>query len=321
MVPAFEPGPEALLVGTTGATTGVAAEPRAAVTSIPPISTRATISTTGTTRSVGPARPTPRPTATTALAAGVARCSGELPADTGSRHLSAARPVVVSWLVLLDAQLEAAEAARFVAAITAGATASAGATVSAAPAIPATATILTAAAPVVTPALRRCHAIDRIVILATRDRAVRPLLTLEHAHEADLVEPVADDIERLDESGCPVGLNPQRARDGIADRIGLLFGGRVGGRGLGRRLRRCLGLPPRGVGRCVTRRIPGGAVGCIHRIIELRGGCTYVRATRGSACSSRLAQRERRELGERFHGTLATPKASETPGLRISDRG
>jgi len=226
---------EALLVAATAVATG------ATRTAIAAIATRAT-GTAGATRTTraaitaiatGATRATPRATTATALAAEIARRRRQLPADTGSRHLSAARPVVFFGLVFLCADLEAAEATGLVAAIAAGSTRPAAATTATvAAAIPAAAAV-TAPAIVAAPALCRCHAVDRVVVFAARDRAMGALFALEHAHQAHFVEAVADDVERFDQPGRAVGLDRQRARDRIDDRIRLLlgrgFGGRLGG--------------------------------------------------------------------------------------------
>jgi hypothetical protein len=233
----------------TSATSAVATEARAAITAIAAGATAATRAAgsarstvtavaTGPTRSAGSTRSTgaaSRSAATSTLAAEVARRRGELPADPGAWHLSATRPVVVFRLILLRAVHEATEAARLVASIAAGSTstststpASPAAAAAATVAAIATAAAVTAAAIVTAPALRRRHPIDGVVVLAARDRAVRPLLALEHAHEADLVETVADDIERLDHAGSPVRLDPQCAGDRVDDRIGFVLDRRVG---------------------------------------------------------------------------------------------
>lgn len=191
----------------------VAAESRAAVPAIASISTGTGVpaGATGPTRSTwstrtsGAARVAPRSTSTAALAAEVARGGGELPADAGPRHLSAARPVVVCGRVLREAHLEATEAARLVAAITSGASGAPAAAAISAVSAPTTVAAATVVAP---PALRRRHAIDGIVKLAARDRTVGPLLALEYAHEAHLVEPIANNIERFYQPRSPVGLNP-----------------------------------------------------------------------------------------------------------------
>jgi hypothetical protein len=266
-----------------------------------------------------------------------------LPPDPGARHLSAARPVIVLWLVFVRADLQAAEASRLVAAVAAGATGPP-ATTATSPAVPAASPVPTAAI-IATSALRRCDAIDCVVILTACDRAVGSLLALEHAHEAHFIKSVSNDIKCFDHPGGPVGLDGQCSGDRVDDRIRLLLGRRVRYRRItgrrSRRLRGCLGITGRRIRGCVTcrgvtcrgvtcrgvtcrgvtcRGITRSVLRCVHRIVELCGWCTHVRAARGGACSRRLAQGKRRELGERLHGRLATPKASETPGLRWSDR-
>jgi hypothetical protein len=257
-----------------------------------------------------------------------------LPADARARHLSASGPIVVARALFGGPDLEAAEAARLVATLSART-----ARASSAAAIAASASPAAAAAPVIAvaaAALGRHHAVDRIVKLAPRDRSVRALLALEHAHQAHLVEPIANNIERFDHARGPVGLDAQSARDRVGDRIGLGLGGDLTAaltaafarRSLCGRCRnldgrhRSFGLAARSdlstlgsLGRCITGGLRG-FVGSVHRIVELRGGCTHVRATCRGACSRRLAQGKRRELGEHLHGRLATPKPPEMPGLR-----
>ena len=132
------------------------------------------------------------------------------------------------------ADLEAAEAAGLVAAIAAGTTGPATATTATvAASIPTTAAV-TAPALVAAPALCRRHAVDRVVVFAARDRAMGALFALKHAHQAHFVEAVPDDVERFDQPGRAVGLDRQRARDRIDDRIRLLLSrglgrGRIGG--------------------------------------------------------------------------------------------
>src|SRR6185436_9759538 len=91
----------------------------------------------------------------------------------------------------------------------------------------------TAAAIVVAPAARRgSDAIDHVVKLAARDRTVRTLLALEHAHEPDLIDPVTDDVERFDQTRSAIGLHVQRSSDGrdrslvLLGRLGLRFSAR-----------------------------------------------------------------------------------------------
>jgi hypothetical protein len=216
-------------------TAGTAGTSRSTVTPI----------TTWTARTSGASRATGSTARATApLAAEIARRRGELPADAGAWHLAAARPVVVLRRFLGGAVHEAAQPPRLVAPIPPGAsgasaTATTAATTAATAAAVTAATAVAAASIVAAAPLRRRHAVDGVVELAARDRAVRPLLALEHANQANLVEPVADDVERLDHPGGPVRRDPHRARDRVGDRIGLLLdrriaGGRIGGIGGGR---------------------------------------------------------------------------------------
>jgi hypothetical protein len=322
---------ELLRLVTATVTTVTEATTRAR-TAIAPIATVAA-GTTGTTKPAGTARTTgatrtaratrtsrasTRATATAAFASEIARRRGELPADACARHLAATRPIVILGLVLRPAQLEAAQTARLVPPIAsrAAAIAVAASAIAAAPII---------ATAVAAPALGRGDAVDRVVELAAGDRAVRALLALEHADQADLVDAITNDIERFDHARGAVRLHTQRGGHRGDDRIGRLIRRRIGG-APGRRLGSCVaaGLAPGFPGlagfrrRLLLRGALLGALRGVHRRIELGGGSTRVRAARGSACSRCLAQGERRELGERLHGRLATPKVPATPGLGIA---
>ena len=226
----------------------------------------------------------------------VTRRGGQLPADPRARHLAATRAIVLLGLVLLRTDLEAAETARLVAAIAAGATATAAAAIAAA------STITTAAAVAIVapaPPRRTGDAIDRVVKLAARDRAVRRRLALEHAHEPHLLDAVADDVERLDQPRRAIGLQVQLGRDRVDHRIGL--GVLRRGFGLRRvlccRLGRCLTLRSSRIGRGLRRWL---RLGCRRG----RGGRDHGgrdRTEPGADLRS-LAQGQRRELGQRLHG-------------------
>jgi hypothetical protein len=234
------------------ATATVAAKSRTAITAITARATRTTRAT-GTTRAAGTtgaAGATPRGPTTTALTAEITRRRRQLPADPSPRHLATTWPVIVLRLAFRPAEHEASKAAWLVAAITPGATEAAAATAAAATATAtatATAATISAAATVAalaivaTPALRRRDAIDGVVVLAAGDRSVRTLLALKHAHEAHLVQPGSNNIKRFDQASRTVGLDAQRARHRIDDRIGLLLDRRVGYGRIGSRNRASLG--------------------------------------------------------------------------------
>jgi hypothetical protein len=226
------------------ATATVAAKSRTAITAITARAARAT-GTTGTTRparATRAARATPRGPTTTALTAEITRRRRQLPADPSPRHLATTWPVIVLRLVFGPAEHEASKAAWLVAAIAPGATEPAAATAATATAatISASATVA-ALAIVATPALCRGDAIDGVVVLAAGDRSVRTLLALEYAHEAHLVQPGSNNIKRFDQASRTVGLDAQRARHRIDDRIGLLLDRRVGCGRIGSRNRASLG--------------------------------------------------------------------------------
>ena len=262
-------GTEARLTAATGTTAAEVAAittattgTRTARTAIATTFTDGTATPAGTTRTTGTTR-TARTTGTATLArttaafaAEVARRCGQLPADTGARQLAATRTIVFLLLFFRRAELQAAEAARLRrTAIAAEATAAATTTPStaiAAAAAAATAAITAATAIIARTAAagRTRDAIDDVVELAARDRVVRSLLALKHAHEAHLIDAIPDDVERFDQARCAIGLDAQRRRERLDMRIvlgrcrcalghrGLLFaarlrfaiGGRIGGR-------------------------------------------------------------------------------------------
>jgi hypothetical protein len=194
----------------------------------------------------------------------IARRRRELPADTGARHLAATWPLVFLLVFLVRAGLEAAETARLVAVAIASTAA--------------TAPIIIAPA-----ALRAGDAIDDVVELAAGDRALRPFLALEHAHEADVVDAIADDIERLEQPLGALGLYVQRRRDGVDRRILL---GRL-----------CLALTGRRRGRSFARRFPG-RFGRRRRLRRCGSAPTSCRAR-----SRRVTEQQRGEFGEGLHRT------------------
>jgi hypothetical protein len=154
-----------------------------------PIATRATGSTGPTTRTS---------TSAASALAHVTRSRGQLPADTGARRLPTSRTIVaVVFCILRGADLEAAEATRFVASAAKATRATGTAAAAAAATTTATTTAATFSA-IVTPAwLRGSHAVDRVVKLAARHRAVRSGLALKHTDESDALD-VADDVERFE---------------------------------------------------------------------------------------------------------------------------
>jgi hypothetical protein len=268
----------ATVVAARTVATGTAGATRTATTVVTtrPIAAR----TTGTTATTRTATGT-----TTAAAAEVARRRGQLPADTGARHLAATRAIVAVGLRLglRVAELEAAEAARLrraaiatESAATATAAAAAAITAAATPAIT-TAAIVTA---IVAPALRAGDAIDHVVELAARDRAVRAFLALEYADPANLVDPIADDVERLDQALRAIGLDA----DGLGDRLddGII---------LGRRRRRgAFGLHRLGLAAL------GRFAGITRTRATFDGGCVVLRRRRwrfAAVAKRRLAHRRR----------------------------
>ncbi|MCW5801851.1 MAG: hypothetical protein KIT31_05645 [Deltaproteobacteria bacterium] len=164
-------------------------------------------------------------------------------------------------------------------------------------------------------------AVDDVVELAARDRAVRTGLALVHAHEADLVEAPADDVECLEQARRAIRLHRQLVRDVVDD----LLQARVGRRSRGLR-RDCVAA----LGACtftftctVTTAFSGLTAfaafdgGGGGRSFWSRGrlGLTGARAGLGGS-----AEGERRELGERLHGTLATPKSLPPPRSPVAFR-
>ncbi len=187
--------------------------------------TTGTTRTTRTTRTTGTTRTTAA-FATAAFRVEVARGCGQLPTDPGARQLAATRTIVILLLFFRCAELQAAEATRLrrttIAAepTTAATTTAAAATATAI--TTATTWTITAATIIATAATRRTRdAIDDVVELAARDRVVRSLLALEHAHETHLIDAVADDVERLDQPRCAIGLDVQRRRERLHLRIAL----------------------------------------------------------------------------------------------------
>ena len=226
------------LSATTGASgTATAEAARATVVATRAIAARATRSTAATviaTRTIAAgttgATPATRATPTAAIAtAEIARRRGELPADTGARHLTTPRTVITLGLRLglRIVELQAAEATRLRrAALSAEPTATTAAATTAAAIATTAATITTTAvvATIVAAALRAGDAIDHVVKLAAGDRAVRALLALEHADQADLIDAITDDVERLDQALRAIGLDADGLGDRLDDRI--VLGGR-----------------------------------------------------------------------------------------------
>lgn len=314
--------------GSTGITTSAARTARTARTAgaTRTASTTWTTSTTGTTASG----------ATTTTITEVARCRGELPANTGARHLAASRTIVFLLLFLGRADLERAEAARLVAiAATAEATTAAAtaATRTATAATLATALAAAAASTAIfaTTFRRTRNAIDHVVELTARDRAVRAFLALEHAHEPNLVDAITDDVERLEQTLGAIGLDVERSRDGIDRRIflgGLCFCcGLTAAFGCGVTAFGC-GVTASAFGRCglgVGRHLATGCIGrlgtrCISGLDVARGRRVRRRGFRrrgfrrrrrrrrpgptgGCACGCRITEQQRREFGESLHRT------------------
>jgi len=196
---------------------------RTARTSITAWTTRTAATRTWTTRTTIAARTTgtataTRTTATTtaAFTTEVAGCCGQLPANPCARHLAATGTIVVLLVFFWRADLEAAEAARLVATTIATRTAAATTTT-----ITAIATATTAITAIATTTRGTGDAVDDVVELAARDRAVRTLLALEHAHEANLIDAVSDDVERFDQSRGAIGLHVERCGERLHRRIAL----------------------------------------------------------------------------------------------------
>jgi len=246
----------------------VGSKPRSAIAAI-----ATTATATGSTRTTGTTRPaiargttaiaiatrTSATFATTTAAAEVTRRRGQLPADPSARHLAATGPIVFFRCLFRRAVHEAAEAARLgrsaiasEATTTASTSAAAFATTTALTAV--TAPIATVAAAIATPA---GNAIDDVMELAARHRAVRTLLALEHAHQTHLIDRATDDVERFEQTRCAFGLQTEcfgdRADRGVGDCRGRGLGGcsvgrcSVGGCSVGR-------VGGYSVGRCSVRR-------------------------------------------------------------------
>jgi hypothetical protein len=145
----------------------------------------------------------------------------------------------------------------------------------------ATAAITTAAVTaIVAPALRAGDAIDHVVELAARDRAVRAFLALEHADPANLVDPITDDVERLDQTLRAIRLDA----DGLGDRLddGIILGGR--------RRRGAFGLHRLGLAAL------GRFAGITRTRATFDGGCVVLRRRRwrfAAIAKRRLAHRRR----------------------------
>jgi hypothetical protein len=241
----------------------------------------------------------------------------QLPADARARHLAATRTIVFLLLFLRRAHLQAAEAARLVAiAATTEATAATTAATAATTIATATAAITSIAAIIAT--LRRARdAIDHVVKLAARHRTVRTRFALEHAHEANLIDAIADDVERLEQARRAISLHGQRRGHVIDRRIRRSRGLRVAAFARLATLRRAhLGRLLAFCG-SVGRRRFGSGLGC-GRCGLHRGSLTRV----GS-----FAQEERRELGQGLHGRgllhhLATGRQGQTaPENANADEG
>jgi hypothetical protein len=331
------------IAGTTGTTT--ACETIATTAALATRTTRTAIAagataawTTWTTSATRTATTWTTATTTTATITEVARCGRQLPADSGARHLTATGTIIFLLLFLGRANLEATEAARLVAiAATAEATAAttttaAGSAATATLAALTTASTATAALVAIASTARRsCDAIDHVVELAARDRVVRTLLALEHAHEAHLVDAVADDVERLDETRGAIRLNAERCSDGCNRSFVLLrrFGLRLTATGITARGRgltalgtfgaRCLitagGVTARRVGARALRRlrafraferrrrrarVGGFAARCVSGF-DVIGCGDWRRALRRCTCRGCITQQEGGELGQRLH--------------------
>jgi hypothetical protein len=314
---------------STGTTRTTGTTPTSTWTTTTAGTTRAaTTRTTGTTS----ATRTTTTAASTAITE-VARRSSQLPTDTGARHLAATRTIVFLLLFLRRADLEAAEATRLVAIATTTEAAATAARTAATATLAATITTFAAstastATIVVATTLRRTgNAIDHVVELAARNRAVRSLLALEHAHEADLIDAVADDVERFEQALGAIGLHTECGCDGVDRRIfcgGLRLGCfaaftrgfRCSGLAIGRSGltfgrsgltfgRRGLTLGRRGLRACISglgsRRVGKGDVARARRFDSRlgRGPAPTGRRTR----SGRVTEQQRGEFGERLHRT------------------
>ncbi len=299
---------------------------------------RTTRTATGTTLVASTGAPTPTAAITTLPE--LARRRGQLPADTGARHLATPRTIVPRiGPVLLRADLEAAQPARLVSALAAEAAATeaaaTAATAAAAASAVTTAAFTSAAAVVALTPRRTRDAIDHVVKLAPRDRVVRAFLALVDADQADLIDRVADDVERLEQARGAIGLDRQRGCDRLDHRI-CRRGRRVasfGGRRLGRRVASFGGSFAAFGGSF------GAFAGCGSRFgrsfgrrFGRRRGLAFAHLRRSrAACScarlGRLAQGQRRELGERLHARAsytesrprASPRGSQPPADALAD--
>ncbi len=228
----------------TGATTTAAAaagttETTAATTAGTTRTTKTT-GTTGTARATGATRATRTTTfvaitpwtaatfATTATAK-IARSRGELPADTGTRRLTTRwTTIIIFRRFLRTAELEATEATRLrratLAAESATTAASATAATAAITTAAATTTLPTAATTATIIALGAAATlsgdpIDDVMELAARHSAVRTLLALKHANQANLVDRSTDDVERFEEARGAIRLEPECFGNGTDRRI------------------------------------------------------------------------------------------------------
>lgn len=308
-------GTEARTARTAIATTRTAAEATRAATTTGTTTARTTTGATAiatiTTRSTR--------TATTSLATSlatteIARRGGELPADSRARHLAATGTIVFLLLFFGRAVDEAAEALGLVAiAATAEATrattttaATATATISAA-----ATTAITAAVIAIATLLLTGDAIEHVVELAARHRAVRSGLALIHAHETNRFDVAADDVERFEQARRAIRLHAENGRDVIDRGIRRL-------RGVGRRIARGVARRRVTVRRCIALRC--------RSLLGRRSLRCCRRPTVRGACLGRFAQGQGGELGERFHGWLPTTdvaprkqkRTQEMPWIRRS---
>jgi hypothetical protein len=278
---------------TAARTTGTATAARTTGTA----TAARTTGTATTTRTATATR-----TATTAITE-LARRSRELPADARARHLAATRTIVVLLVFFGRADLEAAEAARLVAiAATTEATATATATTT----LAAAATLVATTAVITALLLRTGDAIDHVVKLTARHRAMRTLLALEHAHEANLIDAIADDVERLEQTRRAVGLNTERRGDRVGRRI-LLGRLRLGRLALGRRLAAfgsgLATLDDSGLGAGISR-LGAGCICGFDIARARRGSRRSGPGPTGSRTRSRsVTEQQRREFGQSLHRT------------------
>jgi hypothetical protein len=182
--------------------------------------------TAGTTRTTArpiATRATARTTAAATVVTRLTRRRGQDPAHASARDLAAARAVIAirAFVLLVGRGLQAAQPARLgrAAAIAEATTAATAATTAIAITATSTAAALVAPATATAAATRSHDAIERVVELAHAGRAGRPLLALEHAHQAHAIDVGPDDIERLDQTRG--ALRGQREHAG--DRFGHRF--------------------------------------------------------------------------------------------------